>query len=190
MRTRDKHKIENIYNAVITLINKDGFASTSMSKIAKAAEVSPATIYIYFEDKKDLLIQTYLRVKKEIALSMLTGVDKNLSVKMAYRTMWFNYLKSITRKTDFFIFAEQFANSPIIKYIKSDEIDSYYEPMISLLTRGQHEGIIKNIHREILITYGFYPMLALLKMSQKDKFELDDKNIEDTFQAAWDAIKA
>ena len=190
MRTRDEQKVENIYNAAITLVNRDGFESASMSKIAKAANVSPATIYIYFDNKKDLLVKTYLKVKKEIASNVLTGIDVNQSVEKAFRSIWFNYYNSITAKTDYFNFAEQFANSPIINSVNNKEIDAYYELLISLFARGQQEGIIKNVHREILFTYGFFPMFTLLKMSKIKKFDLSVKNIDDAFQAAWDAIRA
>ena len=51
MRHKDDSKREAISNAAIELITTIGFANTSMSKIAKAANVSPATIYVYFEKK-------------------------------------------------------------------------------------------------------------------------------------------
>ena len=133
MRNRDEKKFNKIIKAAVTLINKDGFASTAMSNIAKVAGVSPATIYIYFKNKKDMLVKTYLNVKKEIAVNMLSGVDLDQPVEKAYRTMWFNFYNSITKNTDYFIFAEQFENSPIIDSVNSKEIDAYYEPMLALL---------------------------------------------------------
>ena len=39
---------------------KGGFNGFSMQKLAKAANVSPATIYIYFKDKEDLIQQLYI----------------------------------------------------------------------------------------------------------------------------------
>ena len=38
-----------LIKATIGLVNNNGFHATSMSKIAKMAKVSPATIYLYFE---------------------------------------------------------------------------------------------------------------------------------------------
>jgi AcrR family transcriptional regulator len=42
MRVKDDAKREAISNAAIELITTKGFADTSMSKIARAANVSPA----------------------------------------------------------------------------------------------------------------------------------------------------
>ena len=44
-----------LLNATLTLVNNHGFHNTPMSKIAKLAGVSPATIYLYFEHKQDLI---------------------------------------------------------------------------------------------------------------------------------------
>ena len=43
-----------LIKATIDLVNNNGFHATPMSKIAKMAKVSPATIYLYFENKQDL----------------------------------------------------------------------------------------------------------------------------------------
>ena len=62
MRLRDEKKKEAIFDATIALVNEIGFAEASTAKIAKAANVSPATIYIYYKDKQDLLTSIYIEV--------------------------------------------------------------------------------------------------------------------------------
>ena len=52
MRKKDDEKQNNIKKAVIKLILEEGFQGTSMSKIAKEAGVSPATVYIYYQNKE------------------------------------------------------------------------------------------------------------------------------------------
>ena len=59
MRTRDQKKYDAIVRSSIELTNKFGLSGISISKIAKKANVSPATIYIYFENKEDLLTVIY-----------------------------------------------------------------------------------------------------------------------------------
>ena len=51
MRRRDDEKERRIKDAVIELMLEEGFHGTSISKIARKAEVSPATVYIYYESK-------------------------------------------------------------------------------------------------------------------------------------------
>ena len=55
MRRKDDEKEQRIRRSVITLMLKEGFNVTSIAKIAKMAGVSPATVYIYYENKEDML---------------------------------------------------------------------------------------------------------------------------------------
>jgi AcrR family transcriptional regulator len=51
MRARDENKEQNICRKAMEMIVQDGLDGLSMQKLAKAAGVSPATIYIYFKDR-------------------------------------------------------------------------------------------------------------------------------------------
>ncbi|WP_445671284.1 TetR/AcrR family transcriptional regulator [Paenibacillus sp. FSL K6-2862] len=75
MRNRDDNKVEAIFDATIQLINEIGFSETSISKIAKRASVSAATIYIYHENKEDPLYKTYLKIKGKMSEKMFQEVD-------------------------------------------------------------------------------------------------------------------
>ena len=59
MRNKDYDKQNRIKQAMIHLFLRDGIDGTSMSKIAKEAGVSPATIYVYYESKEDMLSEVF-----------------------------------------------------------------------------------------------------------------------------------
>ena len=63
IRQKSDKKRASLLKATMKLVNNQGFHAAPMSKIAKMAEMSPATIYIYFENKQDLINQLYLEVK-------------------------------------------------------------------------------------------------------------------------------
>jgi len=50
MRVKDDVKQEALFEATVKLVNEIGFASSSVSKIAKQAQISPATIYVYYKN--------------------------------------------------------------------------------------------------------------------------------------------
>ena len=66
MRRKDENKKAAITNAIVRLINEIGFANISMSKIAKATGISPATLYVYYENKEDMFRKVYMDVKKQM----------------------------------------------------------------------------------------------------------------------------
>ena len=59
MRQRDPEKARKIRQSALEMLVLDGFDAFSMQKLAKAAGVSPATLYIYFEDRDDLIYQLW-----------------------------------------------------------------------------------------------------------------------------------
>lgn len=66
MRTKDENKVKAIKEAVIVLCQKDGFTNLTTAKVAKRAGVSPATIYLNYQDKTDMLSRLYEEVKDDL----------------------------------------------------------------------------------------------------------------------------
>ncbi len=57
-RQREREeRYQTILNAAESLFVKEGYHQTSINKIADLAEVSVGTVYFYFKNKEDLLIQ-------------------------------------------------------------------------------------------------------------------------------------
>ena len=72
-RTREKEQLRRqILSAARELFVNEGYESVSMRKIASKIEYSPTTIYLYFEDKADLLDS----VCKETLLDLLNTLER------------------------------------------------------------------------------------------------------------------
>jgi AcrR family transcriptional regulator len=70
-REREKQGIrEEILEAARTLFVKEGYENVSIRKIAEKIEYSPGTIYLYFQDKADILAQiseeTFARLERKL----------------------------------------------------------------------------------------------------------------------------
>ena len=71
-RAREKEQLRRrILSAARELFVTEGYESISMRKIADMIEYSPTTIYLYYEDKADLLDS----VCKETLLNLLNALD-------------------------------------------------------------------------------------------------------------------
>lgn len=64
LQDREEKRIE-IINAARKLLLKEGYESTSMTKLAAAAGVAPNTIYWYFKDKDEVLVSVLNTELKE-----------------------------------------------------------------------------------------------------------------------------
>ena len=189
MRIKDENKQHAIFEATVKLVNEIGFVSSSVSKIAKDAGVSPATIYIYYKNKEDLLVSTYVYIKKELGCALLEGFDDSLPIRDVLMRIWHNMFKYISKHPDYFNFTEQFSNSPYSQKVDKDEVQKSFEPVIKILQNGVEQKIIKDVNFDLLAAFIFYPIITLSNSRLCKNLDLGDTTIEDAFGMAWDAIK-
>ncbi|MDN3605919.1 TetR/AcrR family transcriptional regulator [Kaistella yonginensis] len=178
-----------LLNATLTLVNNHGFHNTPMSKIAKLAGVSPATIYLYFEHKQDLINSLYLEVKKSFSKSTFNGYDEQMSVKKGFEIIWFNIANYKLNQVRESTFLSQCDNSRMIDEAIRIEGLKNLQPLLDLWERGKKEGIIKPLSDYILYSHTVYPLSFLLEMQEREIFSLDQEVKNKMFQVAWDAIK-
>lgn len=189
MRTKDDIKQEALFEATVKLVNEIGFAASSVSKIAKEAGISPATIYIYYKNKEDLLVSTYVEIKKNIGKAIQEDFDDTQPILDVLKHVWFRMFEYISQHPDYFQYTEQFANSPYQALVDKKEIEKFFDPVIHVLNRGIEQKIIKNVEFHILTAFVFYPILAISNARVCLDFELTDQSIETAFSMAWDAIR-
>lgn len=189
MRIKDLHKQEAIINATVDLVNEIGFVSSSVSKIAKKAGVSPATLYIYYQNKEDLLVSTYIEIKKKLSKEMLQNFNETLPLRDILFNIWLNAHNFIKNNRELFQYSEQFSNSPYTEHVDHDELDKHFEPFIKVLKKGVEQKVIKDVSFDLLVAFVFYPIMIISNPKLCKKLELNDDAIETGFSMAWDAIK-
>ena len=189
MRIRDESKQEAIIDATVKLVNEIGFVASSVSKIAKKAGVSPATLYIYYENKEDLLVSTYVDIKKKVSQGVLKDFEPTLPIRDILKKFWLNTFDYISHHSEYFQFTEQFANSPYSTLVIKEEVEKQFQPMMQVLQRGIEQKIIKDVSFEILSAFVFYPITILSNSRLCQDFQITRENIDTTFGMAWDAIK-
>ncbi len=155
MRIKDINKQEAIIEATVLLVNEIGFASSSVSKIAKKANVSPATIYIYFKNKEDLLVSTYIEIKKKMSTALLVGFDNSKPFRDILQNVWKNGFKFVRENQSLYQYTEQFANSPYSELVNHAELEKHFEPFITVLQKGIEQKVIKNVPFDLLATDDF-----------------------------------
>lgn len=196
MRSQDPHKREAVCKAAVRLINRHGFAGVSMARIAKEAGVSPATIYIYFENKDDLLQQLYLDTKKELAAFLMHDFDPQAGIETAVKALLYRHWFFFYQHPEAFAFIEQCSNSPMMAGLEpsplADEIlaegASYYRPVTELILQAQAAGVIRNLPMPILQALAFAPLIRLAKLHAGQNIQ--PQQLEEVIETLWNSIKA
>jgi AcrR family transcriptional regulator len=178
-----------LLNATLTLVNDHGFHDAPMSKIAKLAGVAPATIYLYFENKQDLINNLYLEVKASFSDCAFKGYQNTMPVKKGFEMIWYNIADYKLNLVNEATFLSQCDNTPMIDEEIRKEGLKHLQPLLDLWEQGKKEGIIKPLSIFVLYAYAIYPLSFLMAMQDRNLYTLDKKVLGETFRAAWDAIK-
>jgi TetR/AcrR family transcriptional regulator, multidrug resistance operon repressor len=193
MRLRDEHKEEAIRQKAMELIVKEGFDGLSMQKLAKAAGVSPATIYIYYKNRQDLLNKLFLGVHETFSAYALKNFDPGLSLKEGLWLQWKNRLKFINAHPVYFQFFEQFRNSPCINH-KDVRAAEFKENMKQFVINAVNRGEVARMEPEVFWAIAFGPFYALAKFHLSEKsmmgntFRITDQKLKSVLAMVLNAL--
>lgn len=175
--------------ATITLVNNNGFHATSMSKIAQMAKVSPATIYLYFENKQDLVNKTYIEVKEKYTDYAFETYTEDMSVAKGFELIWKRIADFKLKECNNAMFLAQCDNTPMIDETSRQKGIKHLQPLLDLWARGKEEGVIKPISDYLLYAYAINPLSFLMMSEKRGAFKLDKIHVQEAYQAAWNSIK-
>lgn len=188
MRVRDEDKIPRIYKAAIKVINRDGFEGSAISKIASEAGVSPATIYLYFENKEDMIKKLFIHVKERMGHSYFAEGMEMTVAKGTFRSIYLNHYQYIIDNLEEYVFLENYSNSPLFEHVEKTYRMDFCPVFESLFIRSKNEKLLWPIENDIIYSLLFSPLSYLVKKSKADKTSLSTKDLVDIFEASWRAI--
>tara|TARA_R110002073_G_scaffold72537_1_gene177261 strand:- start:246312 stop:246899 length:588 start_codon:yes stop_codon:yes gene_type:complete len=187
--TKSEKKRQALVSATMCLVNNNGFHATPMSKIAKMAEVSPATIYLYFENKQDLVNKVYIAIKTKFTDYAFESYTNAMGVAEGFELIWNRIADFKLNHCEEAMFLAQCDTTPIIDTPSRQEGIKHLQPLLDLWQRGKNEGVIKPLSDYLLYAYTINPLSFLMLMQQQGNFKIENPQIEEAFQAAWDSIK-
>ena len=195
MRTKDESKGQAIREKAIELIVQFGFDGISMQKLAAAAGVSPATIYIFYKNREDLLNCLFNHVQEKFAQEALRGFEPSMTLKNGLWLQWQNRLDFILRYPLYFQFFEQFRHSPLINH-KDVHMGEFRESMQRFVANAVRQGELSKMEPEIFWALAYSPFYTLVKFHLQKRsmmnssYELTEKRMRQTFDRVLISLKA
>jgi len=195
MRIKDQNKECAIREKAMEMIVQQGFDGFSMQKLAKEANVSPATIYIYFKNKEDLLNQLFNYVQETFSQVALDGFDLEAPLEAGLWKQWQNRFRFIVEYPVHFRFFEQFRNSPLINHSDIKTTD-FRQNMELFLRKAIKQGEIKKMDPEIFWSIAYGSFYALIRFHLQEKglisgpFTLSPAKMRQTFDMVIKAFKS
>jgi len=163
MRVRDAKKEKLIKQKALQIMVKDGFDGFSMHKLAKASSVSPATLYIYFKDKEDLILQVYMDVNKRMSDATLKDFSPEMSFSEGLRKQWLNRANYSLKHTDEMQLLEQIRYSPLHEKALKCVDPAFRNSMQLFVTNAIQNKQLVEIPFEVFWSIAYAPLYNLIK---------------------------
>jgi AcrR family transcriptional regulator len=159
MRRKDDEKEQRIKDAVIALTLTEGFDGTSISKIARRAAVSPATVYVYFDSKETMLREIYREYSEDVYGYLLHGVSETMDGAALIEALMRAYYGYMNEHQEVFSFVEQCSHCPTLAGCCTERRGVCR--LFGLMREMKEQHVIRNYSDENLAAVLFYPVKAI-----------------------------
>ncbi|MEE4255227.1 MAG: TetR/AcrR family transcriptional regulator [Desulfuromusa sp.] len=194
MSDTGKSKSDTILLAALKLFAENGFHCSPISQLADLAKVGVGSIYRYFKDKDELIHAVSEMVEKSLQEALADSFDPSLPSQQRFIQLITRLINYLSRHPQEFKFLEQYYSSPYgadKKHAKflSEGATNQSNLIVDFFFSNQ-EGIMKELPLQLYVAMTFGPISFLLRDSFSGFVILDEKLIQQTAEACWDAIKA
>ena len=144
-RIEKNHKYHQILEAAVRVFARQGFHQSTVAQIAKEAGVADGTIYLYFKNKDDILVQFFSFRAKQVFESFREAVDRADSSLDKLRNLVRRHLAEFQRDRDGAVVyqVETHQNSRLAE-AQIKEMSQMYRDLISeIVEQGQQDGTIR-----------------------------------------------
>ena len=144
-RVEKNNKYHQILEAAIKVFARNGFHQSTVAQIAKVAQVADGTIYLYFKNKDDILVQFFNYKTKLVFDRFRKEVDRADSSLDKLSRLIRMHLEEFQRDRDMAIVyqVETHQNSRLAE-AQIKEMSQMYRDIISeIVEQGQQEGTIR-----------------------------------------------
>jgi len=144
-KRKDNEKYHRIIEAATKVFAKNGFYQSRIAQIAKEAGVADGTIYIYFENKDDILISLFEEQMKVVLDNMALQVSKTDDPAEKLERFASTHLGLIEMNKDMaeIIQVELRQSGKFMKEYKNEGFMKYLDIIGDIIIEGQKNGLFK-----------------------------------------------
>jgi TetR/AcrR family fatty acid metabolism transcriptional regulator len=165
-RKPEGDKRRKILEAAISVFAKKGYFTARITDIARSAGVADGTIYLYFNNKEDIIASVFaqvieahmVRAKEEIA-SVRTPREKLLAIAR-------HQLTALSERRDVAILLQtELRQATLMSRISAKELRAYFDLLSAVIEDGQKQGVFRRDVPRSLVVRSFFGALDELVTS-------------------------
>jgi TetR/AcrR family fatty acid metabolism transcriptional regulator len=144
-KKKNTEKYYRIIKAATKMFARKGFYKTRISEIAKEAKVADGTVYIYFENKDDILISLFEEQMKAVMDNMVEQISEETDPAKKLEKFALIHLQLIEQNPNMaeIIQVEVRQSSKFMKEYKNEKFVQYLDLIAEIVREGQEKRIFK-----------------------------------------------
>jgi TetR/AcrR family fatty acid metabolism transcriptional regulator len=144
-KRKDHEKYYRIIQAATKIFARKGFFKAKISEIAKEAQVADGTIYIYFENKDDILISLFEEQMKSVLDNMVKKLERVVDPADKLQEFALTHLRLTEQNKSMaeIIQVEVRQSSKFMKEYDNKKFHEYLDLIEDIIREGQEKGIFK-----------------------------------------------
>jgi AcrR family transcriptional regulator len=166
MRPKNLEKEQAIRTVALDIIANEGLENLSMQKLAKAANVSPRTIYIKYENKEDFLVKLFINdVLEPYEQAVLKDFSESMDFAAGVKKIWMNTFQYLKNNRPAFAIIQYSRSSPLLnKAYQQQNIrqGQFFAPIHRFIAANIKAGVIKNFPFDVYRAMVFPVLLELV----------------------------
>ncbi|WP_394171800.1 TetR/AcrR family transcriptional regulator [Thalassotalea litorea] len=185
-----QQKYQAIIKAATKLFAEKGFHGTTVPEVAKQAGIGAGTIYLYFQNKEDLVNGVFQESKSKLKLYLARDIkiDQSQDLQQAFNVAWQNLCDFASENPQDFCFLELHEHS---KYLnrESKRIEiSILAPLRMIILQGKKQSKIKPLPAITLIAMIWGVFVGLFKANLHGYAKLNQSTLTSARDMCWDMI--
>jgi len=144
-KRKNTEKYYKIIDAATKIFAKKGFHQARISEIAREAQIADGTIYIYFENKDDILISLFEEQMNAVLDNMVEKISEQNNPIKKLEKFALTHLQLIEQNKNLaeIIQVEIRQSSKFMKEYKNEKFTQYLDLVGKIIQEGQENGIFK-----------------------------------------------
>ncbi|MCP4373903.1 MAG: TetR/AcrR family transcriptional regulator [Deltaproteobacteria bacterium] len=142
---KKNNKYKRILESAVRVFAQYGFYQSTISQIAKEAGVADGTIYLYFINKDDILVQSFSYKIKQVFEQFKKEVEKGQTAKDKLINLIRHHLKVFQGDRDLAVLyqTETHQNKRLAEELIKEMSKMYLDIISEIVEQGQQEGSIR-----------------------------------------------
>ncbi|MFH1137264.1 MAG: TetR/AcrR family transcriptional regulator [Pseudomonadota bacterium] len=179
LKNKKPERFRSILQAAVRVFARKGFYHARVSEIAREAGVADGTIYLYFENKDDILIRLFEEGMTQVIENVRHEIEKSDDPLEQIKRFAYAHLSLIERDKDMaeIIQVELRQSSKFMKEYRNEKFYEYLNLVSGIIRDGQARGLIRRDVEPGIFKRAFFGALDEMSrfwvLSSKRKYSIN-----------------